>query len=150
TTWARASSSLSVIGTIVVAKSACAAIAEPARSIARDRPIARRTAIREDIGMTSSPLGGRVNVQIRNRAVRVRKSNEIKDYRPEARPPGAEKCRSAASGGAQIRRSPVRGKLPASPMIRSFPQTACVLCGAPGEPLYTDLMDRFFDAPGAW
>jgi SAM-dependent methyltransferase len=34
--------------------------------------------------------------------------------------------------------------------IRSRPCPVCYLCGAPGVPLYEDVMDRLFGAPGVW
>jgi len=34
--------------------------------------------------------------------------------------------------------------------IRTTPQPCCFLCGAEGNPLYRDLVDSFFDAPGKW
>src|SRR2546423_11625544 len=34
--------------------------------------------------------------------------------------------------------------------IRSVPCPACYLCGAVGEPLYKDLKDRLYRAPGSW
>jgi 2-polyprenyl-3-methyl-5-hydroxy-6-metoxy-1,4-benzoquinol methylase len=39
---------------------------------------------------------------------------------------------------------------PQSIEIRSRPRPACLLCGAPGEPLYRDLADHLFGAPGRW
>lgn len=34
--------------------------------------------------------------------------------------------------------------------IRTVPRPSCVLCGAKGESLYSDLMDRMFAVPGNW
>ncbi|HEY4245827.1 MAG TPA: class I SAM-dependent methyltransferase [Lacunisphaera sp.] len=34
--------------------------------------------------------------------------------------------------------------------IKSTPCTQCILCGSQGAPLYHDLRDRLFDAPGSW
>lgn len=34
--------------------------------------------------------------------------------------------------------------------IRSRAQPACIVCGAPGDPLYADLRDRLFGAAGSW
>src|ERR1700693_5666511 len=34
--------------------------------------------------------------------------------------------------------------------IRTLARPDCAICGAPGVPLYENLTDRFFDAPGRW
>jgi len=34
--------------------------------------------------------------------------------------------------------------------LRTVPRPTCGLCGAVGEPLYSDLRDRLFSAPGTW
>jgi len=36
------------------------------------------------------------------------------------------------------------------PVIRTFDNPNCLLCGAPGKVIYTNLHDRLFGAPGAW
>ncbi len=39
---------------------------------------------------------------------------------------------------------------PGRDVIRTKPAEACILCGAPGEPLFDGLRDRLFGAPGHW
>jgi 2-polyprenyl-3-methyl-5-hydroxy-6-metoxy-1,4-benzoquinol methylase len=45
---------------------------------------------------------------------------------------------------------PMPSLSPAGELLRAAPQPDCRLCGSIGMPLYSDMTDRLFDAPGSW